>query len=83
MLFDRSWMVTYALFGEVLLILILFKCLLQYIRQQLAATEVTLEVLMALLGIPFSVLRLWLYMSHYLKFKRLWPSYLTLATLRE
>lgn len=83
MLFDRSWIFTYALFGKVLLIIILFKCLLQYIRQQLEATEVTLEVLMALSGIPFPVLLLWLYMSPYLKFKRLWPSYLTLATLRE
>lgn len=76
-------MVTYALIGEVWLIHILFKRSLQYIRQQLAATEVTLEVLMALLGIPFSVLHLWLSTSHYLKFKKLWPSYLTLATLRE
>lgn len=48
-LFDPSRMLTYALFGEViLLILILFACLLQHIGQQQAATEVTLQVLMAL-----------------------------------
>lgn len=51
-LFYASWMFTYTLIGEVvLLILILIKCLLQHIQhfqKQQAATVTTLQVLMSL-----------------------------------
>ena len=48
-LFDPSWMATYDMMGGiVILIIILFKCLLQHISRQCSINKVMLQVLMAL-----------------------------------
>lgn len=60
-LFYPSWMLTYALIIRVVVLILI--CLLQHIRQQQAATEATLQELMALRhssGSPPQVMHAWL-----------------------